>query len=78
VAVVPTEDPAELFVPGRTVLARWGSDLVAEAENALLPVHPYALPSLFAVPPDQGRWQTLDAGAALPAAPPRGPVRSRG
>ena len=78
VAVVPTEDPAELFVPGRVVLARWVSDLVAEAENALLPVHPYALPSLFAVAPDRDRWQTLDPGAALPAAAPPRPVRSRG
>jgi hypothetical protein len=78
VAIVPTEDPSELLVPGRVVLARWGSDLVARAEDARLPVHPYALPSLFAVPPDTERWQALDPAAALPAAPASGPVRSRG
>ena len=78
VAIVPTADPAEMLVPGRVVLARWGSDLVARAEEAKLPVHPYALPSLFAVPPDRERWQTLDPDAALPATPETGPVRSRG
>jgi hypothetical protein len=66
VAVIPTRDYRELLVPGRVVFARWGSDVVAEAEGAGLPVYPYAMPDPFAEPPDTDRWQALDAAACLP------------
>lgn len=66
VAVVPTDDHRALFTPGRVVLARWGSDVVAQAEDAGVPVHPYAIPDPFAEPPDTERWQALDVDACLP------------
>jgi hypothetical protein len=47
------------------VFARWGSDVVAEAEGAGLPVYPYAMPDPFAEPPDVRLWQALDAAATL-------------
>jgi glycosyltransferase involved in cell wall biosynthesis len=65
VAVVPTQSPAELYRPGRIVLARWGSDAVAEAEAAGLPVYPYAMPDPFADPPDPDKWETVDPDATL-------------
>jgi hypothetical protein len=66
VAVVPTEDPHSLFTRGRVVLARWESELVAEAEGAGMPVHPYGMPDPFAERPDAERWQTLDPDLCLP------------
>jgi hypothetical protein len=65
VDVIPTADVAELFAAGRLVLARWGSDLVAQAEEAAMPVYPYAMPDPFAEPPDVRLWQALDAAATL-------------
>ena len=56
-------DEAEAFLLDRGLLTRTADS---------------ALPSLFAVPPDRERWQTLDPAAALPAAPESAPVRSRG
>jgi glycosyltransferase involved in cell wall biosynthesis len=66
VAVVPTADMSELLVPGRLVLAKWESELVARAEAAGLPVQPYGMPDRFARPPDPARWEVADPSAALP------------
>ena len=52
VAVVPTVDHRELITPGRLVLARWGSELIREAEDAGVPVYPYDLPDPFSGPPN--------------------------
>jgi hypothetical protein len=77
VALIPAGGPSDLFQPGRLVLARWGSDLVSEAEAAHLPVYPYALPSLFAAPPDLSRWEAIDAEAVLaPSASDAGAVHT--
>jgi hypothetical protein len=65
VDVIPADDVGELFAPGRLVLARWGSDLVAQAEEAGMPVYPYAMPDPFAQPPDLATWQALDVAACL-------------
>jgi hypothetical protein len=65
VSLIPTDAGTDLFEPGRLVLAPWGSDLIAQAEDAHLPVYPYALPSQFAVPPDVSRWEALDASATI-------------
>jgi hypothetical protein len=66
VAVIPAEDPRELYLPGRIVLARWGSDAVDVAEGAGLPVHPYAMPDPFGEPADPGMWETVDPEGNLP------------
>jgi GT2 family glycosyltransferase len=66
VAVIPAEDPRELYRPGRVVLARWGSDDITEAEDAGLPVHPYAMPDPFGRPPDPDMWETVDPSGNLP------------
>ena len=65
VSVIPTDDPADLYKPGRVVIAKWGSDDVAQAESAGLPVHPYAMPDPFAQPPDPEKWETVDLEANL-------------
>jgi hypothetical protein len=66
VVVVPTADHRELIIPGCLVVARWGSELVAEAEDAGVPVHPYDIPDPFVQPPDASRWQTVDIQRCLP------------
>lgn len=66
VAIVPTHDVAELYAPGRVVLARWQSDEVVAAEAAGLPVHAVALPDQFREAPDPARWQIIDPALALP------------
>jgi glycosyltransferase involved in cell wall biosynthesis len=66
VVVVPTADALELIVPGRVVIAGWGSDLVGQAEDAGVPVYPYDIPGPFGGPPDASRWQTVDAERCLP------------
>lgn len=65
VSVIPTDDARELYRPGRLVIARWGSGDVTHAEDAGLPVHPYAMPDPFGRPPDPGKWETVDLGANL-------------
>jgi hypothetical protein len=66
VAVIPTEDPRELYRPGRLVLARWGTDAVAQAEDAGLPVHPYAMPDPFGHPADPDMSETVNPAGNLP------------
>jgi GT2 family glycosyltransferase len=66
VVVVPTTDHRELILPGCLVVARWGSDLVEEAEEAGVPVYPYDIPDPFVQPPDASRWQTVDIQRCLP------------
>jgi glycosyltransferase involved in cell wall biosynthesis len=66
VVVVPTVDALELIVPGRLVIARWGSELVGQAEDAGVPVYPYDIPGPFEGPPDASRWQTVDVARCLP------------
>jgi hypothetical protein len=66
VAVVPTDRLGDLFVPGRLVLAPWGSDRVAAAEDAGLPVYPYGMPDPFGRAPDPVRWETVDPTVCLP------------
>jgi glycosyltransferase involved in cell wall biosynthesis len=65
VVLAPATTEAELLLPGRLVLAAWGSEFVAVAEAAGVPVYAYNLPDPFAVPPDPERWQTLDLDACL-------------
>ena len=66
VSIVPTERVADLLVPGRLALARWGSEFVAEAEAAGVPVQPYAMPDRFEQPASSVKWESFDAAAALP------------
>jgi hypothetical protein len=66
VDVVVTSDPVALAAPGRLGLAPWGSPLVADFEDAGIPVHPIALPDPFLARPDGERWETVDASACLP------------
>jgi Glycosyl transferase family 2 len=70
VAVVPTVDHRELFVPGRLALARWGSELIGEAEGTGVPVYPYDIPDPFSRPPDESRWETVNAQGCLPTSGP--------
>jgi len=65
VVLAPTDDPVSLLEPGRIALVRWGSPLVGAAEARSVPVYPYAVPNRFDDPPDQSRWQTVDAAACL-------------
>lgn len=67
VSIVPTEEPADLLEPGRLALAKWKSDFAVQAEEAHVPVQPYALPDRFAQPAEAARWEIYDAAAALPA-----------
>jgi glycosyltransferase involved in cell wall biosynthesis len=66
VALVPTGDPLEVITPGRVALARWGSELVAEAEGLGVPVYPFAIPDPFAQRPDPELWEAVDPDACLP------------
>ena len=66
VVVVPTVHPLELILPGRLVIARWGSELVGQAEDAGVPVYPYDIPGPFEGAPDVSRWQTVDLAGCLP------------
>jgi hypothetical protein len=63
--VTPGMSDADLLVPGRLTLARWGSELVSASEAAGVPVFPYAFPQPFARRPDPGLWETVDAAACL-------------
>ena len=66
VSIVPTETTKDLLLPGRVALARWTSDFVVEAEEAGVPVQPYAMPDRFEQPAETARWEIFDADAALP------------
>jgi glycosyltransferase involved in cell wall biosynthesis len=65
VSIVPTETTKDLLLPGRLALARWESDFVAQAEDAGVPVQPYAMPDRFRQPAETARWEIFDAGRAL-------------
>ncbi|HMJ33089.1 MAG TPA: glycosyltransferase [Baekduia sp.] len=65
VAVTPGVSDADLLVPGRLTLARWGSELVSASEAAGVPVFPYAFPQPFARRPDPGLWETVDPAGCL-------------
>jgi glycosyltransferase involved in cell wall biosynthesis len=65
VALVPGASDRELFLAGRLALIPWGSEQVATAEEAGVPVYPYAAPDPFAFAPDATRWQTVDAARCL-------------
>ncbi|HET6508905.1 MAG TPA: glycosyltransferase [Baekduia sp.] len=67
VVLATGETTAALLRPGRLALARWGDELVARAEDAGVPVFPYAMPDPFAAAPDPARFETLDPAAALAA-----------
>jgi hypothetical protein len=65
VALIPTADPLQVLTPGRIALLPWGSDLVAVAEDAGVPVYPYAFPDPFAVPPDRELWEAVDPARCI-------------
>jgi hypothetical protein len=65
VVLTPAADLVAVLVPGRLVIARWGSDAVPLAEGNGIPVHPYGIPDPFAGPPDAGMWQIVEGGSDL-------------